>query len=178
MKGQADDDSTLIFSDEIFERLSNVPLFEPLSDEETDQLAKKCLSRIFAPGEAIVRKGQKGASMYVVHRGSVKIQLRENNAPKTVATLSEGEFFGEMGLFTGEPRRADVVAAEETEVLEITHEAVKPLLDDNPDLAGGLAETIARRSEMLAESLAEAEADTAMKQRGVFDSIKNFFGLK
>ena len=44
------------------------------------------------------------------------------------ANLSEGDIFGEMGLFTGEPRSADVVATEETEVLEINHTAVNRFL--------------------------------------------------
>ncbi|MCU0240724.1 MAG: mechanosensitive ion channel family protein, partial [Pyrinomonadaceae bacterium] len=134
---------------EIFDRLSEVPIFEPLTDEETLKLAEACEAKIFSPNEPIVRKGQVGNSMYVVHRGSVKIQIMENGFPKTVATLQEGEIFGEMGLFTGETRSATVVAAEETEVLEIKHTAVKPLFENNPHLMEELSETIAERKALL-----------------------------
>ncbi len=161
---------------EIFMRLSDVEIFAPLNDEETQKLAEKCEAKIFSPNEPIVRKGQEGKSMFVVHRGSVKIQILENGVPKTVATLQEGDIFGEMGLFTGEPRSATVVAAEETEVLEIKHTAVKPLFKKNPHLMEALSETIAERKAMLA-SANEEKKEVEVEKEGVFNSIKKFFGL-
>jgi small-conductance mechanosensitive channel/CRP-like cAMP-binding protein len=161
---------------EIFLRLSDVGIFAPLSDDETQKLAEKCEAKIFSPNEPIVRKGQEGKSMFVVHKGSVKIQIIENGVPKTVNTLHEGEIFGEMGLFTGEPRQANVVAAEETEVLEIKHTAVKPLFKRNPNLVEALSQTIAERKAMLA-SANETEKEVAVEKEGVFSSIKKFFGL-
>lgn len=164
-------------NDEIFERLSHVPIFAPLSDEETYKLAASCAVRVFAPGEPIVRKGQEGGSMFVVHRGSVKIQLTEKNIAKTIANLREGDIFGEMGLFTGEPRSADVVAAEETEVLEIKHLDVKPLFEDNTDLVEALSKTIAERRAQLTKKNEEQKSIDELESKGIFDSIKNFFGL-
>lgn len=161
---------------EIFLRLSDVEIFAPLSDEETQKLAEKCETKIFSPNEPIVRKGQEGKSMFVVHKGSVKIQIIEDGIPKTVNTLQEGEIFGEMGLFTGEPRSADVIAAEETKVLEIKHTAVKPLFKKNPNLAEALSQTIAERRAMLA-SANEKKKVIEIEKEGVFSSIKKFFGL-
>ena len=120
--------------DEIFERISEVPLFAPLTDEETQQIAETVEAKIFASGEKIVRRGQEGKSMFVIHRGSVKVQINEDGKIKVLRNLNEGEFFGEMGLFTGEPRTATVVAQEETEGLEIKHTCLKPILEENPDL--------------------------------------------
>jgi small-conductance mechanosensitive channel len=162
---------------EIFERLSEVPLFEPLNDEETMKLAESCEAKIFSPNEPIVRKGQEGGSMFVIHRGSVKVQIMENGFPKTINTLNEGEFFGEMGLFTGEPRSANVVAAEETEVLEIKHPALKPLLDDNPELVEALSKIIAERRALLTQNDSAKTVTPEEESKGIFDSIKNFFGL-
>ncbi|NJM52823.1 MAG: cyclic nucleotide-binding domain-containing protein [Blastocatellia bacterium] len=131
---------------------------------------------MFSPNEPIVRRGQEGKSMFVVHRGSVKIQIVENGIPRTVNTLHEGEIFGEMGLFTGEPRAANVIAAEETEVLEIKHSAVKPILKKNPNLAEALSQTIAERKAWLA-SANEEKKEVSVEKEGVFASIKKFFGL-
>jgi small-conductance mechanosensitive channel len=161
---------------EIFERLSEVPLFEPLSDEETLKLAEACEAKIFSPNEPIVRKGQVGNSMFVVHQGSVNIQVLEDGMPKTLVTLNEGEIFGEMGLFTGEPRSANVVAAEETEVLEIKHTAVKPLFENNPHLMEELSETIAERKALLTVAN-EQKTEVKVEKESVFASIKKFFGL-
>jgi small-conductance mechanosensitive channel len=161
---------------EIFERLCEVPLFAPLTDDETQKLAESCEAKIFSPNEPIVRKGQDGNSMFVVHRGSVNIQVKENGFAKTVATLQEGEVFGEMGLFTGEPRSANVIAAEETEVLEIKHNAIKPLFETNPNLVKDLSEIIAERR-MLLSTPEEVKTMTEIEKEGIFGSIKKFFGL-
>ena len=114
---------------------------------------------------------------FFLQRGAVKIQLMENGFPKTINTLSEGEFFGEMGLFTGEPRSANVVAAEETEVLEIKQTALKPLFDDNPELVEALSKTIAERRALLMQKNAENNQTTEEESKGIFNSIKSFFGL-
>jgi small-conductance mechanosensitive channel/CRP-like cAMP-binding protein len=161
----------------ILERISNVSIFAPLSDEETDKIAQAALVRVFAPGEPIVRKGQAGGSMFVVHRGGVKIQISENGFPKTINTLHEGDIFGEMGLFTGEPRTANVVAEKETEVLEIKQTALKPVLEENPQLVATLSRTIAERRALLDQKHDEVQAAKEDVEKGIFDSIKRFFGL-
>jgi small-conductance mechanosensitive channel/CRP-like cAMP-binding protein len=162
---------------EIFERFSDVEIFEPLSDEETMKLAQACEAKIFSPNEPIVRKGQEGSSMFVVHRGSVNIQVLENGFAKTVATLHEGEYFGEMGLLTGQTRAATVVASGETEVLEIKHTAIKPLFEKNPYLIEELTKTIAARHELLAEKPATT-GEMQVEKEGLFNSIRKFFGMK
>ena len=164
--------------DEIFERLSEVPLFAPLTDEETQQIAETVEAKIFSTGEKIVRRGQEGKSMFVIHRGSVKVQINEDGKIKVLRNLSEGEFFGEMGLFTGEPRTATVVAQEETEVLEIKHTCLKPVLEENPDLVERFVDIIEQRRAKLSEANAEQAADAQAMKSGMFDSIRKFFGLR
>ena len=115
--------------------------------------------------------------MFVVNRGSVKVQIIENEKPKTLAILTEGEFFGEMGLFTGEPRTANVVAAEETEVLEIAYPAMKRLFDTNPDLVESMSQKIAERRLQLATKNNDAPAPAEVIKAGIFSNIKRFFGL-
>jgi CRP-like cAMP-binding protein len=82
-----------------------------------------------------------------------------------------------MGLFTGEPRSANVVAAEETEVLEIKQAALKPLFDVNPELVEALSKTIAERRALLAQKNTENNQTTEEESKGIFNSIKSFFGL-
>jgi small-conductance mechanosensitive channel len=164
--------------DDVIERLENVALFAPLSEKEIEKLAYTSAVRIFAPGEFIVRKGQEGGSMFVVHRGGVKIQVMEAGFPKTVTVLNEGDIFGEMGLFTGEPRTADVVASEETKVLEIKHSAVKPLFESNPNLVEQLSKTIAERKALLAQNASPDAVTMEQESSGVVRAIRRFFRLK
>ncbi|HUQ33580.1 MAG TPA: mechanosensitive ion channel family protein [Pyrinomonadaceae bacterium] len=158
------------------ERLSAVDIFAPLSTEETARLAGASISHIFAPGETVIRAGDEGASMFVVHSGRVSVQLSDNGKPRTVAVLNEGDFFGEMALFTGEPRAANVVAVEETEVLEIGHQAMKHLFDTNPDLVDSLSHIIAERRVGLTAKPQSAE-NGEVESEGIISAIKRFFGF-
>ena len=160
----------------IVERLSAVDIFAPLSIEETGMLAHAAVRHVFAPGETVIRAGDEGSSMFVVHNGRVQVQINDNGRPRPVATLNEGDFFGEMALFTGEPRTANVVALEETEVLEIGHSAMKRVFDTNPDLVESLSFIISERREGL---VTPADvADSADKSSdGILSAIRRFFGI-
>ena len=85
---------------------------------------------------------------FILHNGRVQVQVTENGRPRPVAVLSEGDFFGEMGLFTGEPRTASVIALDETSPPGLLEEpvalgfrvmpavaALLPGVDLNPALA-------------------------------------------
>jgi small-conductance mechanosensitive channel len=160
------------------EQISRVPIFAPLSDDETSRLARASTTRIYAPGEAIVRKGQEGNSMFVILRGAVMVQIVDAGVVKTVNNLGRNDFFGEMSLLTGQPRSATVVAERETEVLEIRKSAMKLIFQSNPDLVKSVVEIIEERKELLK---AEASTETAAedeKRKGVVGSIRNFFGLR
>jgi CRP-like cAMP-binding protein len=161
---------------EFIDRLNAVDIFAPLSAEETARLAKNSVRRVFAPGETVIRTGDEGSSMFVVHEGKVSVQVAENGKPRTVAMLKEGDFFGEMALFTGEPRTANVVAMEETEVLEIGFKAMKHLFDTNPDLVESLSHTISERLAELKAKSADSKPDEH-EAEGLIASVKRFFGI-
>jgi small-conductance mechanosensitive channel len=160
----------------LVERLSAVDIFAPLSVEETGMLAQAAVRHVFAPGEVVIRAGDPGSSMFVVHNGRVRVQVNENGRPRTVATLNEGDFFGEMALFTGEPRTANVVALEETEVLEIGFAAMKQVFDTNPNLVESLSFIMAERRQGLAPQT-DSDPQSADSSKSLLSTIKRFFGL-
>jgi small-conductance mechanosensitive channel/CRP-like cAMP-binding protein len=162
---------------DIVDRLTAVDIFAPLSDEETERLAAASVRHVFAPDELVIRAGDDGSSMFVVHSGRVQVQISENGKPRAVAVLNEGDFFGEMALFTGEPRAATVVALEETEVLEIGHTAMKLIFETNPDLVESLSWTIAERRAGLTATQQDAQVSIE-ESAGLLASIRRFFGLK
>jgi small-conductance mechanosensitive channel len=160
----------------LVERLSAVDIFAPLSVEETGMLAQAAVRHVFAPGEMVIRAGDPGSSMFVVHNGRVRVQVNENGRPRTVATLNEGDFFGEMALFTGEPRTANVVALEETEVLEIGFAAMKQVFDTNPNLVESLSFIMAERRQGLAPQTG-SDTQAMETSKSLLSAIKRFFGL-
>lgn len=163
--------------DEICERINNIEIFAPLSNEDTERIAETCSVRVFAPEEPIIKKGQRGDSMFIIHRGKVRVEVTENSVTKTVNTLNAGKFFGEMSLFTGKPRSADVIADSETKVIEIQSRILRPILESHPELVETIGEIIDERRELLAEQEEKKKAMTDADTKGIFKSIKKFFRL-
>jgi small-conductance mechanosensitive channel len=163
--------------DDAREHLSKVELFAPLCEEEIQKLAEASTRRVFAPGEAIVRKGQEGGSMYVITKGTVSVQLPGPSGPNTINSLSANDFFGEMSLLTGEPRTANVVADEEAEVLQIRKSAIKPIFEANPDVLKAVSEIVEERRRMLRANLEASTPKIDAEESGLVGSIKRFFGI-
>lgn len=162
----------------VAEHLQEVPLFAPLAEEEVEKLAKASTTRVYAPGEAIVRRGQEGNSMFVIVRGAVKVQIPENDYQKTINRLKATDFFGEMSLLTGQPRTATVVAEEETEVIQIKKTALKPLFEANPDLMKAICDIIEERRLLLVQKEKEEEEQLKEDGAGVLSSLRKFFGFR
>jgi small-conductance mechanosensitive channel len=161
----------------VSEKLQEIPLFVPLAEEEVERLAKASSTRIYAPGEAIVRRGQEGNSMFVIVRGGVKVQIPENDYQKTINTLRANDFFGEMSLLTGQPRTATVIAEEETEVIQIKKTALRPLFEANPHLMKAICDIIEERRTLLISKEREEET-LAAADGGVLTSLRKFFGFR
>jgi type VI secretion system protein ImpH len=83
----------------------------------------------------VVREGTPGTSLFLIQRGSVKVVQHETSGTEVrLATLQEGQLFGERAFLTGKPRTATIIALEETEVLELTRQTFDALLAKYPRL--------------------------------------------
>jgi small-conductance mechanosensitive channel/CRP-like cAMP-binding protein len=163
------------------EIIDRVELFEPLTRQEKAEIARGIVRYLYAPGETILRRGDAGSSMFVIARGKAEVQVPSNNGDlKVVATLNAGDFFGEMALFTGEARTADVCAIEEVELLEIRKSCMEDLLNQNEKLVEGLSRKIAERQAGLIAhtSSGSGEQKAEIQQKTILNRIKRFFSLK
>lgn len=127
--------------------LREVDIFAGLSDGERTGIAAATTIRVYGDGEAIVRQGQPGDSMYVLCSGKVSVVLEP--LQHEIATIEQGGYFGEMSLLTGEARSATVVARGETAVLELNAAEFRRLGERSPRTVEqvGLA-AVARRDEL------------------------------
>lgn len=73
--------------------------------------------KTFAPGELIVREGDKGDAAYMIVAGRCRAFRTSNGVEETLAVMEPGDAFGEMALILFEPRAASVVAQDEVTVL-------------------------------------------------------------
>ena len=127
--------------------LEGVDLFAALSDEQRGEIADATVAKTYGDGEAIVRQGEPGESMYVLCSGAVAVVLEPDR--KEVAIIRPGGYFGEMSLLTGEPRTATVVARGEAVVLELTVDVFRRLATDSPHAIEQVGvQAITRRAEL------------------------------
>ncbi len=126
--------------------LAGIDLFVPLTDAERAEIAASTTTRVFGQGEAIVRQGEAGHSMFVICRGGANVTVDDGHQ---VATIEAGGYFGEMSLLTGQPRTATVTAAVDATVLEIDADVFRRLADTNAAAVEkiGLA-AVSRRAEL------------------------------
>lgn len=160
--------------------LGEVEILAPLTPEERLRLAERARALLYGPGEAILRAGSAGESMFVVLRGRVEVRVPQPDGRRVrVAEMAAGEVIGEMSLLTGDPRSADVRALDEVEVIEVRKAEMKEVLAANGALAEALAETVGRRLDQRADALAQADAGAAgpAASRSLLQRIRLFFDL-
>ena len=140
-------------------QLSTIDLFQTLSPEARRSLAGAAGDHLFAAGEAIVRQGEHGSSMFVILRGRVIVTIEPSE--QQVATISAGGFFGEMSMLTGDPRTATVRAVDDAQVLEIEAADMRRLAQATPGLLEHISKVVAARRVGLARAEATAAAAAA-----------------
>jgi CRP/FNR family transcriptional regulator, cyclic AMP receptor protein len=125
--------------------LAQIPMFEPLSEEELIHLSGLLQQRRYARGEVIFHQGDVGTVLFLVRKGEVVIRLSSaEGREKILSTLSRGQSFGELALLDGEPRSADAVAREETHLLSLHQEDFRRFLVERPQVVMRLLAHLSR----------------------------------
>ena len=133
---------------QIFQKLSQIPLFQLLPPEEIQALIPYVSSRTYLKGSTILRQGEPGDSLFIIESGEVDIVDVKKNMQK-IATLKGNDVVGEMALVTGETRSATVVSASDAQVWVILKEHFDLLLQNSAKLAEAVKKLIHRRIAVL-----------------------------
>jgi small-conductance mechanosensitive channel len=162
--------------------LHAVDLFAPLSEEELDELAAALHPAPFAKGEIITRQGAEAHWLYLLVEGEVAVKVAKDGVEDEIARMSDGSFFGEMSLMTGEPRSATVVAISDVDCYRLDKTAFQELVKRRPDVAQPIAEVLAerraRRASVEENLSAEARARRQKEdESALLNRMKAFFGL-
>ena len=158
--------------------LARVPLLGELYPMERLALGSLLQPAHAARGSLIMRQGEPADALYLIESGQVVVE----QSGQTIATLGEGDFFGEMSLLTGEKRSATVIALSDAECFRLDKEIFKAVIQRRPDLAADVAKVLARRRvELIAvrEGLdLEAAARKGRSEADLLNKIRDFFSIK
>ncbi len=100
--------------------VATTPIFYPLDADVRKELVKKFNLVKFKAGELIVKEGESSNSMFIIKSGEVKVSKDGNEITK----LGPSDFFGEIGLITGQQRTADIFAITDVELMELKKEDI------------------------------------------------------
>jgi CRP-like cAMP-binding protein len=132
--------------------LARVDILKSLTGEERTTLAGCLAHAPFARGDIITRQGAESDWLYILVAGEAEVWFEREGERRLLSTLGPGHVFGEMGLLTGEPRRATVVAKSDVDCYRLDKMALEEILRGRPTLADELSRVLAER---------EAELDRA-----------------
>jgi len=110
---------------QILERLKAIPLFDEIKGKEEymKALLNICKMQHFKSGEIIIKEGDVGSEMFIVHKGGVEILKRTRAGDDyTVIKLKADQnvFFGELALIDDDKRSATVTASQDSDFIVIS----------------------------------------------------------
>jgi CRP-like cAMP-binding protein len=111
------------------------------------------LGKIYTDGSIIVKQGDTGNLMYIILKGEVEVIREDDGEPVLLATLKKGDIFGEMALFSGQPRSATIRSKGETRVLTVDKRLFMTRVHEDPSFAFQLLKRMAERILQLDEEI-------------------------
>ncbi|GAC1398525.1 MAG: mechanosensitive ion channel family protein [Pyrinomonadaceae bacterium] len=164
--------------------LHRVGLFHMLTDEEMRELATQLHVAPFVRGEFITRQDNIAHWLYIIRRGEAEVRLNAENKglSEPLATLHDGDIFGEMGLMTGEPRTANIIARTDVQCYKLDKDAFNAIFQRRPEIVEDLSKVLAQRRVEL-QAFTEGLNDEMKRQRvnsmqtDLLHRIRSFFRL-
>jgi pyruvate,water dikinase len=121
--------------------IERVPFFANMSPRDVEGIAALFKERRFAAGETITKEGAGAAAFFVIGSGEAIVTV----GGRQRATLTSGEYFGEIALIDDGARSATITASTELVCYGLTYWEFRPLVQHNATIAWNLLQTLAKR---------------------------------
>ena len=158
----------------LISHLMMVPIFSGIPINVLEELSLKVGLHSSEAGECIFKEGDPSDDFYFVRYGFVKVHQEVDHKEKVLAYLTEGHFFGEMGLLEeGATRMASVTATTRSELISIKKEDFNTLLDEYPHVRTNLNQVVERRrkrNEALQDDAYLGESMQSVVEKGLIQA--------
>ncbi|MDO3436887.1 cation:proton antiporter [Rhizobium sp. CBN3] len=123
--------------------IETFPLFSQVGEDAQEELLLLFKAKSAPPGERVIRRGDRGDSMYFISSGAVEVRLASG-----AIRLEPGAFFGEMALLSGGRRTADVIAVDFCQFEVLERRDFNMFMSHHPNLRAIVSEMAQKRTEM------------------------------
>jgi CRP-like cAMP-binding protein len=103
----------------------------------------------FESGTTVIREGDAADRFYVITEGCAVVTRLTDGGSEELARLGPGEYFGEMGMITGQPRNATVTISDEGPAILLSTDRKGFLAAFHAGASGDLAQTMIARAALL-----------------------------
>jgi len=110
-------------------RLTAIPIFSHLSEDEANRLAAFATETSAADGQILMKEGDYSVELIAIEEGTADVI--QNG--KKIASVGPGDLIGEMGLIERRPRNADVIASSPMRLIKLTHWEIRRMSHDTVD---------------------------------------------
>jgi CRP/FNR family transcriptional regulator, cyclic AMP receptor protein len=136
--------------------LSEAPLFDALSEEDSKSLRAMVLVVKLNRGERLFAEGDTGDKLYIIISGKIKLTKAAPDGRENLLSVhGPGEMFGELSLFDPVPRTASATAVTDAELAGLAHKDVREWLCSRPEVAMHLLQALAQRLRRINEVKAD-----------------------
>lgn len=134
--------------------LKQTPIFRDVDVAKLKLLAIASHRVTLEDGELLLRQGDRSDGVYVLLEGTADVFRETPNGRVKLAQVSHGEVVGEIGVLSGRPYSATIIAAGHLSALQIEKNAFIEILTEVPQIALSIARELGRRLERMNERLA------------------------
>ena len=147
--------------------LRAIALFESLDDELLDRILDRQRELVHEADQIIVMEQDWGESLFLLCDGLAKVRTYTSDGDEVVMSLlGAGDVFGEMAVFDGDTRSADVVALTNLRLVKLRIPPFAALLNQQAGFALALAQLEANRLRDLNRRFALQTADATTRLLG------------
>ncbi len=164
-------------SDQRLNAIRQTELFAKLPEPEQRTLADRLIHAPFAAGDVMTRQGAVAHWLYLIIKGEAKVVVDGADGRLQVAVLRDGAIFGEMGMLTGEPRSATVVAATAVDCYRLDKAGFAKVLEQRPEIAKEMAAIVEARNSQRGVLLA-AVGQSVVNNDDILGRMRKFFSLR
>lgn len=128
--------------------LLSTPIFSSVPKEFLQELESKVSLHSYDKDQLIFKQNDEADSFYLIRYGFVKVVTEDGGKTRVIAYLKEGSYFGEIAMLReGEKRNSTVSTISRTELIKISKDDFKRLIDSHPGVKKNIEKVIGRRSE-------------------------------